>query len=90
MEGVVPFVEGLFHFFSFHLNAGLRKVFFLSLSCLANCAPGTDGDYANAIEVPRAIALIDGGGDVGRHEGLLTPRRAVTLRTLPGQPWIAS
>ena len=32
-----------------------------SATCFANCAPRED-DYANAIEVPRAIALIDGGG----------------------------
>ena len=49
----------MFHFFSFHLNAEQSGVFSL---CLANCAP-RDGDYANAIEVPRAIALIDGGDD---------------------------
>ena len=73
----------MFHFFSFHLNAEQQSGVF-SL-CLANCAP-RDGDYANAIEVPRAIALIDGGDDgrdverEGRlvRQGLLNPRRAVT------------
>ena len=70
-------------------------LFSLSLSPLVwLIAPAPrDGDYANAIEVPRAIALIDGAGRgrrrsrVGR-QGLLTPRREAVTLTLQGQQWI--